>query len=136
MTVATAVKIGRLSEAKDFRETAWEELGDISGVEVFFNHILVVTYIRNEKTKGGIIRPGINIDEDAYQGKVGLVVKKGPMAFAEDDEVSFAGLDVSVNDFVVYRVGDGWDITINGVPCRMLTDRTIKMRIKNPEIIF
>lgn len=136
MTVASAIKIGRLSESQDFKTTVWQELGDIGGIEVYFNHILVATYIRSEKTPGGIIRPGINVTEDAYQGKVGLVLKKGPMAFEGDDDIDFKGLNVKPNDYVVYRVGDGWDITVNGVPCRMLTDKNIKMRIKSPEIIF
>lgn len=136
MTVASAIKIGRLSESQDFKTTVWEELGDISGIEVYFNQILVATYIRSEKTKGGIIRPGINVAEDAYQGKVGLVLKKGPTAFLSDNDTDFVGMDVNINDYVVYRVGDGWDVTINGVPCRMLTDKAIKMRISKPEIVF
>lgn|SRR5512139_2907312 len=136
MTVASAIKIGRLSESQDFKTTVWEELGDVSGIEVFLNQILVATYIRSEKTKGGIIRPGINVTEDAYQGKVGLVLKKGPSAFLSDDGTDFLGQTVEVNDYVVYRTGDGWDVTVNGVPCRMLTDKAIKMRIKTPEIIF
>lgn len=136
MSVATAIKISRLSESLDFKKTVWEEIGDISDIEVYFNQILVATYIRSEKTKGGIIRPGVNVTEDAFQGKVGLVLKKGPMAFEDDDNISFKGLNVNVDDYVVYRVGDGWDITVNGMPCRMLIDRNIKLRVKSPEIIF
>ncbi len=67
MTVASAIKIGRLSESQDFKTTVWEELGDISGIEVYFNQILVATYIRSEKTKGGIIRPDMNVQEDVWK---------------------------------------------------------------------
>lgn len=135
MPVATARKTKKLSESKDFRVSLKEEIGDLSGIEVYFNNILVATYIRPVKI-GSIIRPDLNIDEDNYQGKVGLVLKKGPMAFKDDESITFDGLNVHEGDYVVYRVGDGWDVTVNGVACRMLVDRNIRMRVQDPEVIF
>ena len=43
--------------------------------------MLCAIYIAPEKTAGGIIRPQSNIDEDIHQGKVGLIVGVGPLAF-------------------------------------------------------
>lgn len=136
MPVVSASKIIQLSQAKDPKKAILEAIGDLSGEELFHNQILVVTYVRPEKTAGGIIRPQENVGEDEYQGKVGLVVKKGKSAFISDGEQDFLGQDVEIGDWVVYRVGDGWALTIRGTPCRILTDRTIRMKIKNPEDIF
>jgi co-chaperonin GroES (HSP10) len=136
MPVVSAQKITQLSQAKDPKTAMLEAIGDTSGEELFHNQILVVTYVRPEKTTGGIIRPQTNVGEDEYQGKVGLVVKKGKTAFVSDDEQDFKDQDVDVGDWVVYRVGDGWALTIRGTPCRILTDRTIRMKVKSPEDIF
>ena len=136
MPVVSASKIIQLSQAKDPKKAILQAIGDLSGEELFHNQILVVTYVRPEKTAGGIIRQQENVGEDEYQGKVGLVVKKGKSAFISDGEQDFLGQDVEIGDWVVYRVGDGWALTIRGTPCRILTDRTIRMKIKNPEDIF
>jgi co-chaperonin GroES (HSP10) len=136
MPLASARTINVLSETKDFTGEVNRLIGNLDNVAVFFNHILVATYVRSEKTAGGIIRPDKNKDEDVYQGKVGLVLKKGPMAFVDDAEIDFLGQNVHPNDWVVYRVGDGFDLTIRGVACRMLADRNIKLRIPDPEIVF
>lgn len=136
MPLASARTINLLSESKDFKGEVNRLIGNLDNVAVFFNHILVATYVRSEKTAGGIIRPDRNKDEDVYQGKVGLVLKKGPMAFLDDAETDYLGQNVNPNDWVVYRVGDGFDLTIRGVACRMLADRNIKLRIPDPEIVF
>lgn len=135
MPVAVARTINELSQSRDFRSDVNRLIGNLDNIKVFFNHILVATYIRPEKI-GSIIRPDSNKDEDVYQGKVGLVLKKGPMAFTDDAEIDFLGQNVDVGDWVVYRVGDGWELTINKVSCRMLADRNIKLGVPNPEIIY
>jgi len=111
-------------------------VGDLGNFDIFHNQILVVTYVRPEKTAGGIIRPGVNVQEDEYQGKVGLVVKVGPTAFLDTEDEDFQGQNVEVGDWVVFRVGDGWQLTIRDTACRILSDRTIRMRIKNREIFI
>ena len=60
----------------DPREGLLKKIGDLSKVEVFNNQILVAVYLRPEKTKSGILLPGQTRDEDKYQSKVGLVIKK------------------------------------------------------------
>ena len=136
MPLASARTINTLAESKDFKIDVKRLIGNLDNVEVFFNYVLVATHVRSEKTAGGIIRPDRNKDEDVYQGKVGLVLKKGPMAFRDDAEIDFRGQDVNEDDWIVYRVGDGFDLTIRGVACRMLADRNIKLRIPDPEIVF
>ena len=65
----------------DPREAILKEVGDLSSVEIFNNQILVAIYIRPEKTSGGIILANQTRDEDKWQGKMGLVLKKGPSAW-------------------------------------------------------
>lgn len=136
MGVVTARNTARLSRATDPKQAILDAVGDLSTFDIFHNQILVVTYVRPEITAGGIIRPNDNVDEDEYQGKVGLVVKIGPTAFLDNDDEDFQGQNLNVGDWVVYRTGDGWQLTIRGTACRILTDRTIRMRTKNPGDIF
>ena len=136
MSVVSARNTQLLSGAQDPKQALFEAVGDISDWKLMHNQILVAIYIRSEKTKGGIIRPGANVQEDEYQGKVGLVVKLGPTAFLDSADESFEGQNVEVGDWVVYRTGDGWQLTIRDTACRILTDRTIRMVVPEPEAIF
>ena|SRR5258706_3584401 len=136
MGVASARNTAQLSLAADPQQALLDAVGDLSNHEVFHNRILVAIFVRPEKTAGGIIRPGGNVQEDEYQGKVGLVIKKGPTAFLDTDDEDFLGQNVEVGNWVVFRASDGWQLTIRDTACRMLTDRTIQMRVKNPGDIF
>ncbi len=105
-------------------------------VEVMFNMVLLAIYIRPEKTRGGIIRPGQNVEEDAYQGKAGLVIKIGPNAFEDDGEYNFHGQTVEVGEWAVFKVGDAWPLSINGIACRLVRDSGLKLKVKDPSIVF
>lgn len=109
---------------------------DISSVEVFHNQILIGVYVRPNMTKSGILLADQTRKEDEYQGKVGLVLKKGPMAFVSDSRVDFKGQDVQVGDWVVFRASDGWQLNIGDKLCRMLTDMDIKLRVGQPDLVF
>jgi co-chaperonin GroES (HSP10) len=110
-------------------------LGDLSSVKVFNNQVLVGIWRRPEKTKGGIILTDKTRDEDKWQGKVGYVLKKGPLAFKSDDRVQFAD-DVSEGDCVVYRTSDGFPLDINGIHCRLLEDVHVKAIVTDPAVIW
>lgn len=111
------------------------KIGDLDTVEVYHNHLLVVTYVRPNKTKGGIFLTDTQRKEDEYQGKVGLVVKKGPMAFVDEGNIQFHGQTVEVGDWITYKFSDGFPLEINGVHCRLLEDAHVKLRIAYPDII-
>lgn len=136
MSVVSARKTTQLSLAKDPKQALLDAVGDLSGYDIFHNQILVAIYVRPNITAGGILRPDENIKEDEYQGKVGLVVKLGPTAFVDTDDEEFHGQSLSVGDWVVFRTGDGWQLNIRDTACRILNDRTVRMRIKNPGDIF
>ena len=118
------------------RDELIHAVGDLSKIKLFNNQILCAVYKRPEKTKSGIILTDNTRKEDEYQGKVAVVLKKGPMAFQDDSQTSFNGQDVEVGDWVVFRVSDGWQVTVNGVLCRMLQDIQIRMTIDSPDMVF
>lgn len=112
------------------------KVGDISGLEIFHNLVLVGTYIRPERTKSGLYMPDQSRDEDKWQGKVGLVLALGPLAFVDDERVSFAGVTVKEGDWITYRASDGWQLTINSWHCRMLEDSHIRGRLSSPDLVW
>ena len=120
----------------DPREGLLKKIGDLSKVEVFNNQILVAVYLRPEKTKSGIYMPDNHRDEDKFQSNVGLVLKKGPMAFDDHTGQWFANVEIEQNDWVVFRPSDGWSITINGVLCRMIDDVNVRGRVDHPDRVW
>lgn len=127
MSLVTASKIQAISQSKDPKGAILDAVGDLSKEEVLWDLVLVGTYIRNERTSGGIIRPVENVQEDAYQSKTGLVLK--------------FGIDVQepvydVGDWVVYSIKDGWAVTVNGTPCRLVPYDRIRMKLSDPSVVF
>lgn len=113
-----------------------KDLGDLSKVEVFNNQLLVAVYIRPQKTKSGIILTDKTTDEDRFQSKIGLVVKKGPSAFDDSTGEWFKGVSIDESDWIIFRPSDGWSITVNGVLCRLIEDVNVKGRVKHPDQIW
>lgn len=134
--VSSSRVISLVSNSKNPKLEIIKQMGDLSSVDIKFNMILLATYFRPEKTAGGIIRPDSNKDEDEWQGKVGLVMKLGKLAFQDDADTSFEGEKVDIGEWVVYRIADTWSLNINGYPCRMIKDSSIKMTVKDPNMVF
>ena len=111
-----------------------ESLGDLSGIELFHNQVLVAVYQRPEKTKSGLYLAAATRDEDKYQSKIGLVVMKGPSAFVSTGEWQFP--EIELNDWVIFRPSDGWNTGVNGVLCRILVDTSVKGRVENPDLVW
>jgi len=126
----------KMAHATDPKIELLQEVGDIKEVEIFNNQILCAIYIRPQKTKSGIILTEKYVDEDKYQGKVGLVLKMGPEAFVDDSGKWFKNMKIKVGDWVVFRPSDGWSVSINGKSCRILDDVAIRGRVKSPDIIW
>jgi co-chaperonin GroES (HSP10) len=125
-----------MSHDKEPKKTLKKEIGSVDTIEIFNNQVLVVVYVRPEKTKSGIILTSNTRDEDRIQGKVGLVLKKGPQAFVDPSNTWFGDVDIEIDDWVFYRPSDGWSVTINGVLCRVLDDTNIRGRIQNPDHVW
>lgn len=140
MSVITPARsINILSTAQDPKSAILDMISPaLPKIDLLFNRVMVATYIRPEKTKGGIIRPDANKGEDQWQGKVGLVVKVGSHAF-DDSEGEFKGVTAEVGDWVVYKIGDAWEILVQGkeqMTCRIVRDTAIIAKVTDPEIVL
>lgn len=125
-----------MEHEKDPKQKLLEDLGDVSAFEIFNNQILVAVYIRPVKTKSGIYLSDQSREEDKLQGKVGLVIKKGPMAFVDDSNSWFKDISVEEHDWVVFRPSDGWSITVNNVLCRIIDDTAIRGKVDMPDRVW
>lgn len=133
--------------AVDPREDLLKKIGNLDHIDVFSNHVLVATYVRPTTTKSGLILTAQTRKEDEYQGKIGLVIKKGPLAFEDDDRNHFKGQNVEIGEWIAYRQSDGWQLKLGGSVknfeeadggwhCRMLQDIDIKMRVSHPDALL
>jgi co-chaperonin GroES (HSP10) len=125
-----------MAHEEDPAEKLKKEVGDTSKVEVFNNQLLVAVYVRPQKTKSGIYLTDKTTEEDRFQSKVGLVIKKGPSAFNDTSGEWFNGVEINEGDWIVFRPSDGWSITVNNVLCRMIDDVNVKGRIDQPDRVW
>ena len=107
---------------------------------VFHNWVITATYFLpeylGESRAKGIILPDQTHDDALYQGKIGLVIGKGPLAFRDDEHVKFQGQDVKIGEWVQYDVMEGRQFTADRVHCRRLKDTQIVMRVPDPRLIY
>lgn len=134
-----------------------EALGDISGLEVFGNEVLIGVFCRATKTKSGFMVGSI-AKEDVWQGKVGRILKIGPDAFPEND-ATFNGRKPEVGDWVYHNIneatiqhfyaGPGSQMRVDkgpagsdqvrgwsGWPIRLVVGSRIYGRVTRPETIL
>lgn len=129
--------IDKVSNSGDPKKAIMEAVAPkLSGVTPMGDMVLIGTYIRPQKTAGGIIRPDSNVQEDVWQGKVGLVLKLGQDAFEDTADYGFNGQRVDIGEWCVYKGGDAWSLMVNGYPCRLVRDVNIKLKIDDPSVIF
>lgn len=151
------IDTGRYAECGSIAELAEKLRADlapvVAGVQLLRNRVLVATYIRPEKTSGGIIRPDATREEDKWQGKAGLILAVGPDAFnfeevreevadgmAEEDARARHNIP-KVGDWVFFRGSDTWDSGLQVAPgvgahCRFIFDDCIIGRIEDPSTIW
>lgn len=136
MSVHSAKKIEQISRDTDPKRAIIEAVGDLSGDEVFSDLVLVGTYIRHEKTTAGLILPKEYLQEDEFQGKVGLVLKNGPLAYADWEEEADRGQMARLHTWVVFAIKDTWPTQIDGVACRLVPYEKLRMRLRDPKRVF
>lgn len=130
-----------MKHESDPRLNLINKLGDISGITLFRNQVLVAIYMRgetSETTVGGIILPASNLSEDKHQGKVGLVIALGPDAFkpSEDGRWQFNGVNVKEHDWIWFRPSDAWSITVNKIDCRIVDDTEVRGALLDPDSVW
>jgi hypothetical protein len=138
----------------------------IQAISLLRNRVLVATYVEPEKTGGGIILTQKTGEENRWQGKVGLVLKMGPVAFdfeevcdrigairaaaPEDTEIPFEDAELAawsefnipqIGDWVAYRASETHELGVEVAPgicasCRIINDESIIMRLSDPRVIW
>ena len=125
---------------EDFREIVLAKLGELSDFHVLGTDVLVATYIAPRKTAGGIILTERGVDEDRWQGKVGLVLKLGENAFKYVYQANGAyehtGTVPKVGDYVAFHTSDTRELGIRGVSCRTIDASLIRMIVPSPDDIY
>lgn len=112
----------------------------VDNMEVLHNWLISATYYLPAfgffSNGQKFFRPDMSQDEALWQGKVGLVVAKGPMVFVDDEHVKFHGQTVDVGDWVQYDIHDGRQFTINRIHCRLIKDTQILAKVKDPSLVY
>lgn len=110
----------RILHHKDPAQEIWDDIGWlIEGLTPTGADVLLAMYERvgqgESRTPGGIIIPdtkGGAATEDKYQGKVGLVVKMGPLAFQEDDNHKWGNVVPKIGDWVLINVNEAFSFDV------------------------
>ena len=134
--VATALRLIEVAESEDPKAKILEMVGNLDDIQVLGSRVLVGTFVAPRKTKGGIILTDQTIDEDRWQGKVGLVLKLGPAAFKYDGGYAYEGPKPECGQWVEYRPADTAEVGIRGVACRYIESQSIRGIIADPSIIY
>lgn len=98
--------------------------------------VLVGIYQRPNKTASGIMLPDKYRDEDIYQGKVGLVLKLGELAFKPDEKHQWPSRVPKVGDWIAFRVTDSWQLILGGQQCRVVEDRFFRLIVDDPDLVY
>jgi len=107
----------RVVHKTDPRQDIQDDVGAfISAFQPIGARVLIVMYERGKtkggemaRTAGGIYVPETasgTLREDKYQGRVGLVMALGPIAFAEDDSHHWGYVIPRIGDWVMVNIGN------------------------------
>jgi len=114
----------------------------MDNAEYGHNYVVSATYYLPafEILPGGHkwIRAQTTHDEALWQGKVGLVVAKGPLAFVDCPElgVFFKGFNINIGEWVQYDIHDPRQFTIQRIHCRLLKDVHCIAKLKDPKLVY
>jgi hypothetical protein len=112
----------------------------MKNIHWFGNSVIAATYYLPafEVLPGGkrLYRSQQSQDEALWQGKVGLVLGKGPLAFVDDDRNKFKGQDVKVGEWIMWDIHDARQTTVNRVHCRWIPDVRILGTVDDPKLVY
>ncbi len=137
----------KLAHRKDPKTVLQERIGDISWFRLFGPKLLVATYDPGAggaevKTAGGIILAQVGeastLNEFKWQGKIGLVMAVGPLAFRDsgDGRFVFDGMKAAIGDWVCYRASDGLQMMLDDNHMRVLDDVHVIAVVEGPDRVY
>jgi co-chaperonin GroES (HSP10) len=137
MASVEPAKVIEYTEGEDPKEAVLRELGDAldSFTSMYSNTVLLVTAPTMAKSKGGIIFSDKTKGEERFQGKVGLIVMIGEVAFNDPEIWPDETTCPVVGDWVFYRNADTHECKINGISCRFIKDHLIIGKVSTPDAI-
>lgn len=106
---------------------------------VFHNWVITATYYLPDylgKPESKIILPDSVHDEALSQGKIGLVIKMGPLAFQDDEHIKFRGQKLEVGEWVQYDIMEGRQFTVDRIHCRRLKDTQVVFAWDDPRLVY
>jgi co-chaperonin GroES (HSP10) len=127
MPVYEPATIVEYSEGEDPKQAVFDKiLPLIDGLRLFRNEVLLVTAPNKVKSAGGIILPEKYKSEQRFQGKVGLVVAMGELAFNDDKLWPNPETRPVVGSWVFFRTADTSECAIGGYSCRFIDDDKVR----------
>jgi len=133
-------------EAKDYRDDPKQFLLDrcalwLPKINIFHNWIITATYwlpdyLAVPNTDKKLYLPDKTHDEALWQGKIGLVIAKGKLAFRDSDYIKFEGQNIEIGEWAFYDIMEGRQFTIERVHCRRLKDTQIVGTIEDPRLVY
>lgn len=137
--------LGYVADPKSFFEAEkraiLEGIGDISGIRIPLNRILVAIWTTKEerRTESGLIVHTSDTakDEHKWQGVSALVLKMGPQAYVSDANVTYHDEDkCAVGDWVMFRRGEGIRVEVWNHECMILEESSIKAILDRPDAVY
>jgi hypothetical protein len=109
----------------------------MTSIEPLGASVLLAMYKRPDRLVSGLYIPNKTQDEDKYQGKVGLVVKLGPIAFREDSTHQWGDRIPHPGDWVIINIGDAFSFDLpNDRRARIVEDVHIKAITRQPDLVW
>ncbi len=102
------------------------------------HEVMVALWEGDEASKGGIFLPDQHKDENIYQGKTGLIVSLGELAFKDDEDHSWP-IKPKEGDWVAFRGADGFPFVLggrNGQHCRLIHESKVRMIVGSPDEVW
>lgn len=133
------MKALRMQHADDPADAITAKTKDIVKLVGVVNpyEVLVAIYTRPRVTSGGIHLPDQNRDEDIHQGKAGLIIAMGSLAFTDDEKNNWGTNPTpKIGDWVAFRGSDSWQLLLGDQHCRMVPDRYVRLILKEPDVVF
>jgi hypothetical protein len=107
--------------------------------------VMVATYLREKVVGDKVTTTGVflsdgdqgTIREDRFQGKVGLVMQVGSLAFTETSDHRWKDFIPAAGDWVVLNVGDTFAFDLpGGWRVRIVEENLVRAIVPRPDIIW
>lgn len=139
----------RVVHDTDPKQDILDDVGDLlNGWHIPPTAVLLVMYERGKQKGGGDVRlasgiiipkgaPHGSLDEDKWQGKVGLVLKVGSVAFTDDEQHKWHDFKPVVGDWVVIGVGDTFSFDLPGDRrARLVDESNVRLIVPGPDLVW